>query len=123
MSFYLHSCAEVTDHPAKHAGKFEEGKGRKPAPAPTSLGDPQRHSPGRVGGRYEEIDDHAVRHVQTMLYRPAAEKAGYRAQPGQMGFGDGGWDGGRRGSWDCLEDRRPRVHVTHSVALPIGLLP
>ena len=82
MSFYLHSCAEVTDHPAKHAGKFEEGKGRKPAPAPTSLGDPQRHSPGRVGGRYEEIDDHAVRHVQTMLYRPAAEKAGYRAQPG-----------------------------------------
>ena len=90
MSFYLHSCAEVTDHPAKHAGKFKEGKERKPAPAPTSLGDPQRHSPGRVGGRYEEIDDHAVRHVQTMLYRPAAEKAGYRAQPGQMGFGDGG---------------------------------
>ena len=75
--FCLHSCAEVTGHPAQCAGKLAEGKDRKPAPAPTSLGEPQRHSPGRVGGRNEEIDDHAVRHVQTMLYRPAAEKAGY----------------------------------------------
>ena len=75
--FCLHSCAEVTGHPAQRAGKLAEGKDRKPAPAPTSLGEPQRHSPGRVGGRNEEIDDHAVRHVQTMLYRPAAEKAGY----------------------------------------------
>lgn len=36
-----------------------------------------RHSPGRVRGRYEEVDGHAVEHVQAMLHRPGAEKAHY----------------------------------------------
>ena len=48
---------------------------RKKARKPPGAEDPQRHSPGRVGGRDEEIDDHAVGHVQAMLHRPATEKA------------------------------------------------
>lgn len=32
------------------------------------------YSPGRVGGRYEEVDDHAVDHVQAVLHHPGAEK-------------------------------------------------
>ena len=74
-----------TYHPAKH--EEIQTKEREDASPP---GDPQRHSPGRVGGRDEEIDDHAVGHVQTVLHRPVAEKAGYGPCPGPTGFG-GAW--------------------------------
>lgn len=62
----------------------------KPAPAWGPLG----YSPGRVRGRYEEVDDHAVEHVQATLHHPGAEKARYGlAGPGARLSHSGGGPG------------------------------
>lgn len=44
---------------------------------------PRGHSPGRVGRRYEEVDDYAVTLVQTVLHHPGAKKAALPQLAGQ----------------------------------------
>lgn len=52
--------------------------GKQPWAAP-------QYSPGRVGGRYEEVDDHPVRHVQGVLHHPGrTERRGHGQEAGLL---------------------------------------
>lgn len=91
---FRREIAGCTGQPALRAG---EGGGRlalcavSVVPANTKTGrEPARprvaagHSPGRVGGRYEEVDDHAVTHVQAALHHPGQRRRRHQ-RPGSAG--------------------------------------
>lgn len=67
--------------PTKRKRQFEQGREGKRRALAWGRG----HSPGRVGGRYEEVDGHPVTHVQAVLHHPGAE--GRRHAAGRDGSG------------------------------------
>lgn len=47
----------------------------------------RQDSPGCVGGRDEEVDDHAVDHVQAVLHHPGRQRGRSRPQAAGKGWG------------------------------------